>query len=245
MKKVFLTLALLSFSAVTFAGGSQSHTSHGSNDSYFKLTLSDNELKADEFRFRNPVGIATTDNSTSGNYIIMTSIDDSESMNALSLAYGTNVMGIRTELSYTMREEIGFTGQASFSSTQYPQEMRVDADEVMITMYHDTPVSIATFSLGVGAGLTFSESSGLQGRNIAGGTGYFPRNKDKEFAYSLSAGFSIPIMSNVLVDVRYSYKDLGKVKTGESRGIAGMNDRERLEAELEEDDLSVSLSILF
>ena len=248
MKKIFLMLALIPFSAISFAGGqvgSSSHTSHGSNGSYFKLTFSDSELKADSFSFHNPGGIASTDNDTSGNYIVMTSVNDELSSNAVSLAYGTHIMGMRTELSYTMREEVGFTGQASFSSIQYTQEMRVDADELMVTMYHDTPTSIGTFSLGIGAGLTFSESNGYQGRNIEGGSGYFPRNKDEEFAYALSAGLSMEIMSNVEIDVRYSYKDLGDISTGYTQGIAGMNDNERLETDLEEDTVSVSLSILF
>ena len=243
MKKTFLMLALISFSAISFAGGhgsNSSHTSNGSNGSYFKITFSDTELSADTFSFHNPTGTGTTDNTTSGNYIIMTSIDDDEDITAMSLAYGMHVMGMRTELSYTMREPVTFTGNASFSSTDFLQTLEVDADELMVTMYHVMPISFATFSLGVGAGYTFSESNGYQGAS-----GYFPRSKDQEFSYALSAGLSIPVMSNISIDIRYSYKDLGKVKTGNTQGIAGMNDDERLEADLEEDTMSVSLSILF
>lgn len=243
MKKTFLMLALISFSAISFAGGygsNSSHTSNGSSGSYFKLTFSDTELSADSFSFHNPTGTGTTDNDTSGNYIIMTSIDDDEDITAMSLAYGMHIMGMRTELSYTTREAVSFTGIASFSSVDFLQTLEVDADELMVTMFHDMPISVATFSLGVGAGFTFSESNGYQGAS-----GYFPRNKDQEFSYALSAGLSIPIMSNVLIDLSYSYKDLGKVKTGNTRNIAGMNDDERLEADLEEDTLSASLSILF
>ena len=85
MKKTFLMLALISFSAISFAGGhgsNSSHTSNGSNGSYFKITFSDTELSADTFSFHNPTGTGTTDNTTSGNYIIMTSIDDDEDITA-------------------------------------------------------------------------------------------------------------------------------------------------------------------
>ena len=218
-------------------------------DTYMKITISDSELTADDYSFHNPTGTASTDNSTSGNYIIMTGINDESSNNAVTFALGHNVMGIRTELSYTMREVATFKGNASFSSTQFEQEMSVDSDDLMLTGYFDHNLTPSTtLSLGLGVGMAFNTADGLQGRNIVGGAGYFPAKEQDEFAYSFSAGISSEIAPTAVLEFSYTYKDLGDVETGTTDSTfsaVGMNANERLEGELEDESLGLSLRIIF
>ena len=179
----------------------------------------------------------------------MTGIEDESSNNAVTVSYGRSMMGIRTELSYTMREVSTFKGFASFSSTQFLQEMSVDSDDLMLTGYLDHSLTQSTtLSLGLGIGMAFNDANGLQGRNIVGGTGYFPSNDDTEFAYTVSAGIAAEIHPKATIELSYTYKDLGDVKTGTTDATfssVGMNANERLEAELEDESLGLSLRISF
>jgi len=225
------------------------HNVYSESNSYMKITISDSELTADNYSFHNPTGTGFTDNTTSGNYIIMTGIEDESSNNAVTVSYGRSMMGIRTELSYTMREVSTFKGFASFSSTQFLQEMSVDSDDLMLTGYLDHSLTQSTtLSLGLGIGMAFNDANGLQGRNIVGGTGYFPSNDDTEFAYTVSAGIAAEIHPKATIELSYTYKDLGDVKTGTTDSTfssVGMNANERLEAELEDESLGLSLRISF
>ena len=250
MRKIILLaiLVLLNFGVYdkSFAGDGTSAVSN--SNTYMKITISDSELTADNFSFHNPTGAGSTDNDTSGNYIIMTSINDESSNNAVTFALGHNVMGIRTELSYTMREVATFKGNASFGGAQFEQEMSVDSDDLMLTGHFDHNLTPSTtLSLGLGVGIAFNSADGLQGRNL-GGTGYFPSNNDDEFAYSVSAGIATHIHPQAIIELSYTHKDLGDVQTGTtdaSFSSVGMNANERLEGELEDESLGLSLRLVF
>jgi opacity protein-like surface antigen len=243
MKYIYTTL--MSITLLMFTTGH----AFSEPSSYMKITVSDSELNADNFSFHNPTGAGFTNNAVSGSYIIMTSIEDESSNNAVTFAYGRHIMGIRTELSYTMREEATFKGNASFSGTQFLQEMTVDSDDIMLTGYIDHDLTPSTsLSLGLGVGMAFNDANGLQGRNIAGGTGFFPANDDNEMAYSVSAGIATHIHPKAIIELSYTYKDLGDVQTGTTDATfssVGMNASERLEGELQDESLGLSLRVIF
>ena len=237
-KKIVIGLSLSLLSSTAFS------------DTYAKVDVGVSRIQADSFKFHNPVGTGFTTNATSGDHVILENVSEDDDASALSIVIGQGFddSGLRTELNYTFRNDVTFTGTATFGGNDFNQDLNVDSDSLMLFGYYDFKSSdTSTFYAGLGIGAAFNSAKGFQGANL-GGNGYFPENDRTEFAWGAALGFSTNISEKSTFTIEYNYIDLGFANTGTtdaSFAAVGMNADERLESELFTQDFKLGLRFSF
>ncbi|WP_392566609.1 outer membrane beta-barrel protein [Utexia brackfieldae] len=128
-----------------------------------------------------------------------------------SLAAGYNFgNGWRVEGEYTFKKKAEYTSGSTTFPTSF-NHMKTENQRFMANVYKSFYLDYGVSVYGtVGLGVVKTKTGGWQGN----ATREYANNNDTNLAYSIGAGVSYALTSQIAFDLGYRFVDLGKVESG-------------------------------